>query len=533
MARGIDAGGTDEFTGGMPEGVSCATTSPRRAIVSRGPISSVSKPIMCARTNVTISKAGGSKAKLCLRSASTRARSMTARAWPAEPNTISSRDTSVRWDTVFPCEPPATIKAAPGLRKLLKGRPFQPKSSDPLRLSPVNTLARYAASCPTRRPPYSLRPRSGLQACRDCCVCVCRQEPTMTTASPHVVSTPSSAEPLERTLGRMKEAQRKSGAPSAEDRIRSLERLERAPVSRKTAVVEAVGRDFGNRSKYETLISEVYLVLGAIKHTKAHLRDWMETEEREAGWMFLPSSVELIPQPLGVIGIISPWNYPVQLALSPPSSARSPPAIGSDVLKPSELASPEISAALLRDLIADTFPEDQVTVVTGGSDVGEAFSRLPFDHLVFTGSTRVGKLVMRAASENLVPVTLELGGKFAHRCLGLQHPRRRRPHHGGQAFQQRTDLHRPGLRDGAIRDTRCVRRSVQGGGRQDVSHAREQQRLHERRQRQAPRTPAFLRPRRQDSRSACRRDQPSRRVARGRARATRWRRLWCSTPTTR
>ena len=205
----------------------------------------------------------------------------------------------------------------------------------------------------------------------------------------------------------MKEAQRKSGAPTYEERIASLEKLERALVTRKNAIAEAISRDFGNRSRHESLVSEVFIVLGAIKHTKAHLKEWMEPEEREVGWVFLPASVELLPQPVGVVGIISPWNYPVQLALAPLVQVIA--AGNRAMLKPSELV-PE-TAALLHDLIAETFPPDQVTVITGGPEVGEAFSHLPFDHLVFTGSTRVGKLVMKAASENLVPVTLELGGK--------------------------------------------------------------------------------------------------------------------------
>jgi acyl-CoA reductase-like NAD-dependent aldehyde dehydrogenase len=154
-------------------------------------------------------------------------------------------------------------------------------------------------------------------------------------------------------------------------------------------------------------MSEVFLVLGAIKHAKAHLRDWMDPEDRETSFVFLPARVQLVPQPVGVVGIISPWNYPVNLALSPLVGVLA--AGNRAMIKPSELV-PE-TAALLRDLVAETFPADQVTVVTGGPELGEAFSRLPFDHLVFTGSTRVGKIVMRNASENLVPVTLELGGK--------------------------------------------------------------------------------------------------------------------------
>jgi coniferyl-aldehyde dehydrogenase len=225
---------------------------------------------------------------------------------------------------------------------------------------------------------------------------------------PPPLSPPSQAsDSLGAVLAKMKEAGRRAGAPSYEDRIASLEKLERAVLVRKGAIADAISRDFGNRSQHETLVSEVFLVLSAIKHTKAHLREWMETEEREVAFVFLPARIEVRPQPLGVVGIISPWNYPLQLALTPLVQVLA--AGNRAMLKPSELV-PE-TAALLHDLVAEAFPADKVTVVTGGPEVGEEFSRLAFDHLVFTGSTRVGKMVMRAASENLVPLTLELGGK--------------------------------------------------------------------------------------------------------------------------
>ncbi len=230
----------------------------------------------------------------------------------------------------------------------------------------------------------------------------------MTTAPTSHVSHASVADrdPLA-ILRRMQEAQRRSGAPSYEDRIAAIEKLERALVVRKDAIADAISRDFSGRSRHETLLAEVYLVLSAIKHARAHLRDWMEPEDRETSWVFLPARVQIVAQPVGVVGIISPWNYPIQLALSPLVDAL---CAGNRVMiKPSELV-PE-TAALLRDLVGETFPEDQVSVITGGPEVGDAFSRLPFDHLLFTGSTRIGKVVMRNASENLVPVTLELGGK--------------------------------------------------------------------------------------------------------------------------
>ena len=208
-------------------------------------------------------------------------------------------------------------------------------------------------------------------------------------------------------LNRLKAAQRKAGAPDYDTRIDHLDKLERVLIARKHDIVKAVGMDFGVRSKHESLIAEVMIVINGIKHARAHLHEWMETEPREVSWMFLPGRAEVVMQPVGVVGIISPWNYPVQLALAPLVSVLA--AGNRAILKPSELV-PD-TAELLRTLIAETFAADHVAVVTGGVEVSEAVSQLPLDHLVFTGSTRVGKLVMRAAAENLTPVTLELGGK--------------------------------------------------------------------------------------------------------------------------
>jgi coniferyl-aldehyde dehydrogenase len=230
---------------------------------------------------------------------------------------------------------------------------------------------------------------------------------TAAAADLHEAPKPTPATDMNAILSRMRDAARKHGAPTHEERISSLEKLERALLTRKTAISEAIARDFGHRSKHETMVADIFVILSSIKHTKAHLRDWMEPEDRETSWVFLPATSRILYQPLGVVGIISPWNYPVQLALAPLVAALA--AGNRAMIKPSELV-PE-TAALLHDLIAATFPDDQVSVVTGGTEVGEAFSKLPLDHLVFTGSTRVGKAVMRAASENLVPVTLELGGK--------------------------------------------------------------------------------------------------------------------------
>jgi acyl-CoA reductase-like NAD-dependent aldehyde dehydrogenase len=218
---------------------------------------------------------------------------------------------------------------------------------------------------------------------------------------------PEDSRDLAAILARMKRAQREHGTPSFDERVQHLDALERAVLKHKDAVCAAVSRDFGNRAKTETLAAEIFVTISEIRHARSNLREWMRTEPREVGIAFIPANAEVMPQPLGVVGVIAPWNYPVQLALTPLVGAI---AAGNRVmLKPSELV-PE-SAKALEALVGDAFPSDRAVVVIGGPEVAEAFGRLPFDHLLFTGSTRVGKLVMRAAAENLVPVTLELGGK--------------------------------------------------------------------------------------------------------------------------
>ena len=212
---------------------------------------------------------------------------------------------------------------------------------------------------------------------------------------------------LSALLGKMKAAARKSGPPDYDTRIEHLDKLERMILARKNEIAKVIGMDFGVRSTHESLLAEVMVVVNEIKHARAHLHEWMETEPREVSWMLLPGRAELLMQPVGVVGIISPWNYPVNLALGPLVAVLA--AGNRAILKPSELV-PD-TAELLKTMIAETFAADHVSVVTGGVDVSEAVSRLPLDHLVFTGSTRVGKIIMKAAAENLTPVTLELGGK--------------------------------------------------------------------------------------------------------------------------
>jgi len=218
---------------------------------------------------------------------------------------------------------------------------------------------------------------------------------------------PTSPDELGAILTRLKDAQRKSGAPSYEKRIERLDKLLKGLLIHRDDFVRAISDDFGNRSKHETLVAEVFTTINTIKHARAHLHEWMEVEPRPVSWLFAPARAEVVAQPLGVVGIIAPWNYPMQLALAPAAIAL---AAGNRVMiKPSELT-PK-TGEMMAKLAKEMFTDDELVVVTGGADVGAAFSSLAFDHLLFTGSTRVGKVVMKAAAENLVPVTLELGGK--------------------------------------------------------------------------------------------------------------------------
>ena len=234
------------------------------------------------------------------------------------------------------------------------------------------------------------------------------------TVEPHTPVTPEApaapapqGDSLRATLQRLRDGHRARGAVSAEVRVGWLDQLERALLRRKDDIARAVGQDFGCRSRIESLVSELVVPIEGIRHTRAHLTEWMAPRKAEVSWLFQPGRAEVIPQPLGVVGIISPWNYPIHLAVGPLAGALA--AGNGAFLKPSELT--PATSELLRQIITDTFEPDHVAVALGGPEVGEAFAGLPFDHLVFTGSTRVGRSVMRAAAENLVPVTLELGGK--------------------------------------------------------------------------------------------------------------------------
>jgi coniferyl-aldehyde dehydrogenase len=205
----------------------------------------------------------------------------------------------------------------------------------------------------------------------------------------------------------MFELSRTRPAPTLAERLDRLARLRAAISENEQRFEQAISADFGHRSSTETAIAETLLVLGEIRHAAKHLKTWMAPQRVSTALQFMPAKNRLIPQPVGVVGIISPWNYPLQLTLAPAVAAL---AAGNRVMiKPSELV-PRFSA-LLREVIAAKFDATEMLVTGIEDDIAQAFASLPFDHLMFTGSTRVGRLVAEAAGRNLTPVTLELGGK--------------------------------------------------------------------------------------------------------------------------
>ena len=203
------------------------------------------------------------------------------------------------------------------------------------------------------------------------------------------------------------EASRADPLPACEVRIDRLRRLRTAIEENEARFEQAISADFGHRAAVETTIAETLFLYVEIKHAAKHLRKWMAPRRVATALQFLPAKNRLIPQPLGVVGIIAPWNYPLQLTLAPAIGAI---AAGNRVMiKPAELT-PHFSA-LLKEVIAQKFDATELLVTGIEDEVAKAFPTLPFDHLIFTGSSRVGRIVAEAAGRNLTPVTLELGGK--------------------------------------------------------------------------------------------------------------------------
>ena len=195
--------------------------------------------------------------------------------------------------------------------------------------------------------------------------------------------------------------------PDYTTRINNLKKLKKLMLDNQHVLVEALRLDFGQRSADDSLIGDLLTTVSGINYTIKQLKKWMKPKRKHIGILFQPASGHVMCQPLGVIGIIVPWNYPVFLSMGPLTTALA--AGNRAMLKMSEFT-PNTNQ-LLADLLASEFAIDEIAVIGGEADVAAAFSAMQFDHLFFTGSTHVGKLVMQAAAKNLVPVTLELGGK--------------------------------------------------------------------------------------------------------------------------
>ncbi|MCU1757007.1 coniferyl aldehyde dehydrogenase [Pseudomonas helleri] len=229
----------------------------------------------------------------------------------------------------------------------------------------------------------------------------------MSTDSAHRHSSSTSMDDLHNIIGLQRKAYSDHPCPPIAQRQQWLKSLRGLLSREREVLIDAISQDFSHRSPDETLFAELMPSLQGIDYTLKHLKRWMKPSSRHVGVMFQPASAKVVYQPVGVVGVIVPWNYPLYLAMGPLIGAL---AAGNRVmLKLSEYT--PATGRLLKDLLGRIFPEDMVAVVLGDAEVAMGFSGLAFDHLLFTGSTHVGKQVMRAAADNLTPVTLELGGK--------------------------------------------------------------------------------------------------------------------------
>ncbi len=208
-------------------------------------------------------------------------------------------------------------------------------------------------------------------------------------------------------FSRQKDAFKNSPMATAKERIENLAKLHKAMVKHKDALTQAMSDDFGNRPHDASTLNDIMICLESIKYQSKRIKKWMKASKPHVDIKLQPVSASVHYQPKGVIGIIAPWNFPVNLAISPLITALS--AGNRVMIKPSEFT--PRTALAMQKMLAEIFPEDLVAVVPGEMEVAVGFTKLAFDHIIFTGSTEVGKHVMRAAAENLTPVTLELGGK--------------------------------------------------------------------------------------------------------------------------
>ncbi len=220
----------------------------------------------------------------------------------------------------------------------------------------------------------------------------------------------TSRQPMLELLERQRRSWLAEGGATAAVRRHRLDRAVDLLKTNQERLVEAMDADFGHRSRHQSLFTDVASSVGPLRHAQKHLERWMRPEKRRVGPFplnVLGARARVEYQPLGVVGVISPWNFPVNLTFTPLAGVLA--AGNRAMIKPSEYT--PATSALMAEMFASAFDETEIAVVTGGPQTGADFSSLPFDHLLFTGATSVARHVMRAAAENLVPVTLELGGK--------------------------------------------------------------------------------------------------------------------------
>ena len=212
---------------------------------------------------------------------------------------------------------------------------------------------------------------------------------------------------LPEQLVRLKQACQAQPMPSLAQRRSRLTALKSALLAHKQALCDALALDYGQRSDYDSLVADILPCVMQINYSLKRLKGWMKPVRRHPGLLLAPARVEMHYQPLGVVGIMVPWNFPVMLSLGPLIGAIA--AGNRAMIKLSEFT-PHTNAAL-RTLLAQVFDDDEVVLIEGDAGLAAAFTTLPFDHLLFTGSTAVGRQVMAAAAPQLTPLTLELGGK--------------------------------------------------------------------------------------------------------------------------
>jgi coniferyl-aldehyde dehydrogenase len=218
----------------------------------------------------------------------------------------------------------------------------------------------------------------------------------------HIEATENEAQ---RVLALQRAAYLRHPYPSHQERRANLDRLERLLVDNTTAIADAISADFGHRAVEETLMAELFTSVDGIRDTRKRLRKWMRPQRRHVSVLFATGSNRVIPQPKGVVGVVSPWNYPLFLTISPLTSIL---AAGNRAMVKMATNSQHL-CRLLADKCRALFPEETLAILPGVR--AQDFSTLPYDHLIFTGSADAGRTVMRSAAENLTPVTLELGGK--------------------------------------------------------------------------------------------------------------------------